>query len=124
MISVGSHTVNHAILTTLPHNEVKMDLHASKKKIIEENVVSESIPFCYPNGNYNRKIASLVEQNGYSCAVTCDPGWNEPGTGMFNLKRISLHQDISFASSLLAYRTGAVLLKRGWIVNRFKQERR
>lgn len=104
LISFGSHTVNHAILTRLPYNEVQMELQSSREKLIEEQVVSGGIPFCYPNGDSNHEIARLVEKNGYSFAVSCDSGWNESATNMFSLKRISLHQDISYTASLLASR--------------------
>ena len=104
LISFGSHTVNHAILTTLPTDDVQAELTLSRQKLLAEKVVKDNISFCYPNGNYTKKISQLVEQAGYSSAVSCNPGWNEPGTGVFNLKRISLHQDISSTSSLLAYR--------------------
>ncbi len=103
-ITFGSHTANHAILTTLSHDEAHMELQTSKKKLLIEKVVSTHVPFCYPNGNYNENISRLVEQTGYSSAVSCDSGWNESTANLFHLKRISLHQDISCTSSILSYR--------------------
>lgn len=104
LISFGSHTVNHAILTTLPFQEVAAELKFSKQRLQDEGVVGKRVSFCYPNGNYTAGISELVAGSGYSSAMTCDFGWNKPGANLFSLKRISMHQDISFSDSLLAYR--------------------
>jgi peptidoglycan/xylan/chitin deacetylase (PgdA/CDA1 family) len=103
MISFGSHTVNHAILTILSTDEVQAELALSRKKLLSERVVKDDISFCYPNGNYTSKIATLVSKSGFASAMTCDPGWNIAGDNSFVLKRINLHQDISSRNSLLAY---------------------
>lgn len=106
LVSFGSHTVNHAILTTLEAVEVQGELMASKHKLLEENVVRKgSISFCYPNGNYTREIARQVAGAGYSSAMTCDFGWNLRSVdSLLSLKRISVHQDISSTAYLFAYR--------------------
>ena len=104
LISFGSHTVNHAILTTLPNCEIQVELHNSKEKLIEKKVASDNIPFCYPNGNYTKEIKMLVAKCGFSSAVTCLPGWNKVGDDLFELRRISLHQDISSSKPLFAFR--------------------
>ena len=104
LISFGSHTVNHAILTTLPIDEVQAELVLSRQKLLAEKVVKDNISFCYPNGNYTNDIAMLIARSGFSSAMTCDPGWNIVGENLFALKRISLHQDISSRKSLFAYR--------------------
>lgn len=109
LVSFGSHTVNHAILTTLYDAEIYDELLLSKQKLIDECVVGDSIPFCYPNGNYTKDIAGMVEEAGYSSAMSCDAGWNTSGCDLFSLKRISLHQDISSTDSLLAYRLAQYL---------------
>jgi peptidoglycan/xylan/chitin deacetylase (PgdA/CDA1 family) len=104
LISFGSHTVNHAILTTLSFDEMQAELALSRQKLLAEKVVKDNISFCYPNGNYTSEIAMLIANNGFSLAMTCDPGWNIAGENLFMLKRISLHQDISFTKALFAYR--------------------
>ena len=103
-ISFGSHTVNHAILTTLPIDDVQTELTSSRQKLLSERVVKDNISFCYPNGNYTNEIAMLAARSGFSSAMTCDSGWNIAGDNLFALKRISLHQDISSTDALFAYR--------------------
>lgn len=64
------------------------------------------IPFCYPNGNCNDAIVSLVEAAGYDMAVTTQKGWNDSKSNRFRLNRYGVHEDISstipmFAGSIL-----------------------
>ena len=104
-ISFGSHTSHHHILTTLADEEIYHELETSREKLIAEQVAEYSfIPFCYPNGNYSDKIASMVEETGYALAVTTDGGWNSINSNPFQLQRIGIHQDISSTESLFGCR--------------------
>lgn len=104
LVTFGSHTQNHAILTTLSDEQIYEELFKSKQKMSDEGLVDSAIHFCYPNGNYSQVIVNMVKDVGYSSAVSCDSGWNTINSNMFILKRISLHQDISLTDSLFAYR--------------------
>lgn len=105
LISFGSHTVHHAILTTLLVNDVQDELQMSLNALLHEKIADkDKISFCYPNGNYDQGIIRWVEKLGYSSAMSCDFGWNRVGDSLFSLKRISLHQDISSSQQLLAAR--------------------
>ncbi len=110
LISFGSHTVNHAILTTLSSAEIRMELQESKEKLLAEDVAEDgAISFCYPNGNYTAEIAQMVRDCGYINAVTCECGWNGSDDDVFALKRIGLHQDVSFTEALFAWRLNQFL---------------
>jgi len=105
LISFGSHTASHRILTTLTDEEIWDELIRSKEKLIDEKVVDSSfIPFCYPNGNYNEKIEKMVKEAGYSLAVTTESGWNQFGSDPFIHKRIGIHQDISYTEAMFGCR--------------------
>lgn len=108
IVFFGSHTKSHRILNTASEDVIRDELIQSKKKLIEEGVVSPSfIPFAYPNGNYTRRIAEMVEQAGYSLAVTTERGWNRAADGekeLFQLRRIGVHQDIASTDAMLACR--------------------
>ncbi len=104
LVTFGSHTANHEILTNIDIDKINYELISSMNKLRSENVVTNNIPFCYPNGNFTPEIAKLVKQSGYSSGVTCLPGINSRLDNNFTLKRISLHQDISNSTSLFAYR--------------------
>lgn len=105
LISFGSHTASHKILTTLSDEELWDELTRSKEKLIAEKVVDSSfIPFCYPNGNYNERIVQLVKEAGYNLAVTTENGWNRFGLDPFTLKRIGIHQDIASTEAIFGCR--------------------
>ena len=103
LISFGSHTAHHRILITLNDDEIYDELKTSKEKLIAEKVVVPSfIPLCYPNGNYTEKIATMVEESGYTLAVTTESGWNSTNSNPFQLRRIGIHQDMTSHTTMLA----------------------
>lgn len=105
LITFGSHTNNHKILTYLNHDDIFQELIESKSRLLSEGVVNKSfIPFCYPNGNYDNVVIKIVEEAGYSVAVTTDRGWNNANTPRFTLKRVGIHQDISSTKELFGCR--------------------
>jgi peptidoglycan/xylan/chitin deacetylase (PgdA/CDA1 family) len=109
LVSFGSHTVGHKILTTLTDDEINIELIESKKRLINEQAVDPSfIPFCYPNGNYNERIAKLVKDAGYSLAVTTKSGWNTFESNPFELKRIPVHQDMTATDAMFGCRIAGI----------------
>ena len=109
LISYGSHTASHQILTTLTDEEIQNELMISKEKLIAEKVVDPSfIPFCYPNGNYNEKIAKMVKKAGYSLAVTTNNGWNYQPFDPFTLRRIAIHQDMTSTEAMFGCRVAGI----------------
>lgn len=105
IISFGSHTARHRILTTLAYEEIQDELIRSRERLVAEKIMDPSfIPFSYPNGNYNEEIVKMVEQTGFSLAVTTKNGWNRLGSNLFTLRRIAVHQDISYNDSMFGCR--------------------
>lgn len=105
LITFGSHTVSHKILTTLTDDEIHDELMRSRERLIAEQAVDPLfIPFCYPNGNYNKKVVSMVRNAGYNLAVTTKKGWNHVDSDLFTLRRIGIHQDISSTDAMFACR--------------------
>lgn len=105
LVTFGSHTENHLLLTTLSSEEINSELVISKQALFNRHVnVGSSLSFCYPNGNYNSYCIASLGHAGYSCAFTTNNGWNTRTTPRFELKRVGVHQDISATESLLAYR--------------------
>lgn len=65
---VGSHTVNHVILTKCkdPREEIE------RSKFELENLTGRKVTsFCYPNGAYDDGIKNIVRETGYLSARTC-----------------------------------------------------
>ena len=105
LVSFGSHTVNHAILTNVTDEQLQMELRQSMETLILEQTVDRNfIPFCYPNGNHNSHIDHCVESAGYRAGLTTEMGWNGPNASPFTLKRIGVHQDITFDPAMFGCR--------------------
>jgi peptidoglycan/xylan/chitin deacetylase (PgdA/CDA1 family) len=70
-IEIGSHTLNHPILSQISNKDIIEEIYYSKIKI-EEKIGHEVKTFCYPSGravDLNEKIAIEVRKAGYSGAV-------------------------------------------------------
>ena len=106
LVTFGSHTADHNILTTIQLDEVRRELSQSKIRLMEENAVplEEPLFFCYPNGNSNQQLALMVEEAGYAGAVTTKKGWNAWGQNRFLLNRVGLHEDMSSTQAMFACR--------------------
>jgi peptidoglycan/xylan/chitin deacetylase (PgdA/CDA1 family) len=107
LISFGSHTESHRILTTLRGKEIDEELRRSRDRLLAEGVVDSSfLPFAYPNGNYTRAIAELVRKRGYSLAVTTRKGWMHLHEEIdeFGLNRIGIHQDMASTDAMFGCR--------------------
>ncbi len=106
LITFGSHTADHNILTTIKADEVRRELSLSKDRLVKENAVPRERPlfFCYPNGNANAELAAMVQDAGYDGAVTTRKGWNALGANRFLLNRIGLHEDMSSTPAMFACR--------------------
>jgi peptidoglycan/xylan/chitin deacetylase (PgdA/CDA1 family) len=109
LVSFGSHTAGHQILTTLDQNGIRDELLVSKQKLVEEKAAdADGLSFCYPNGNFNQTISALVKESGYSSAVTTKTGWNSFSENHFALKRIGMHQDMTSTKSLFLSRLAGI----------------
>lgn len=108
LITYGSHTAWHPILTTLEDAEVTRELKESMEVLVSRGVANrESIAFCYPNGGTSERIERLVADAGYRIAVTTKRGWNERNADPYALSRIGVHQDITATQPMFASRLAA-----------------
>ena len=96
-IDLGNHTVNHLRVDRLEEEDVVYELLESQR-YIEENSDHKCRNFCYPNGSFCDRSAKIVEEQGFSSAVTTKVGSNQRGDDLFKLKRISLPFATSEAS--------------------------
>lgn len=107
LVSFGSHTETHRILTTSTDEEIEWELLRSKDRLIAEGVADASfLPFAYPNGDYNGSVIRLVKKHQYGLAVTTRKGWVPLADrdGAFELKRIGIHQDMASTRSMFGCR--------------------
>ena len=69
LISFGSHTLSHSILTKVSKEKAQKEIYDSKKDI-EEHLGEKLSYFSYPNGQYNLTIENIVKSAGYECAFS------------------------------------------------------
>jgi peptidoglycan/xylan/chitin deacetylase (PgdA/CDA1 family) len=93
-VEIGSHTVTHPILTRVGDERLRLEVFDSRSRI-EAMLDREVDLFCYPNGNYDERVALAVSDAGYKCAVTVDPGFNGMHSDPLRLRRV--HTENNFA---------------------------
>jgi peptidoglycan/xylan/chitin deacetylase (PgdA/CDA1 family) len=86
LVTIGSHTVNHPILTTLRPAELSYEIHESRRWL-ETRLQRPVEHFCYPNGAYSVSVVGCVK-GCYRSAVTSVKGNVEAGDDVYRLKRI------------------------------------
>lgn len=89
LISAGSHTCSHIILTRSTPENIEKELSLSKQ-IIENQTKMTCSSFCYPNGetgDFNHETKELLKKSGYSCGLTSVWGINNKNSDIFELKR-------------------------------------
>jgi peptidoglycan/xylan/chitin deacetylase (PgdA/CDA1 family) len=68
LLTVGSHTQSHPMLTKIPTDEVRTELKESKT-IIEQHLSIPVNHFSYPHSAYNMEIANELRLIGYQSAT-------------------------------------------------------
>jgi peptidoglycan/xylan/chitin deacetylase (PgdA/CDA1 family) len=100
-VEIGSHGMTHMILTQMPLAQAKTEIEESKR-CIEEQVKNPVKGFSYPNGNYSLDLEMLVRSCGYRYACTARPGHVDATGSPYELKRINVHDDVTFSTALFA----------------------
>jgi peptidoglycan/xylan/chitin deacetylase (PgdA/CDA1 family) len=103
-ISFGSHSCSHRILTHLSAPDVKTELEESQEVLKARS--NNYVPvFCYPNGDNTAQIQTMVKECGYQAAVGVLPGVEGSNPDrLFELRRISIHNDMTRTVPLYAMR--------------------
>jgi peptidoglycan/xylan/chitin deacetylase (PgdA/CDA1 family) len=72
LISIGSHSYSHPILTTLHNDQLEFELRESRRQLEEK--LDRPVPyFCYPNGACDSRVHAAA-QKFYSAAVSTQSG--------------------------------------------------
>ncbi len=72
LITVGSHTMSHPILTSLNNQEIEAELVESRR-CLEQRLQRPADLFCYPNGSYDKRVYEAAKRT-YRAAVTTESG--------------------------------------------------
>ncbi len=87
LVTVGSHTLSHPILTTLSGDEIELEILESRR-CLEQRLQRTVDFFCYPNGAYDKRAYQLVQKT-YRAAVTTESGFIDgQGLDLHRLPRI------------------------------------
>jgi peptidoglycan/xylan/chitin deacetylase (PgdA/CDA1 family) len=92
LVSIGSHTASHFILSRCAPEVVREDLR-SAKRIIEERLDAPCPLFCYPNGgrgDFDDSTRAIVQEAGHTCALTTVVGFNDSRSDVYELKRVGV----------------------------------
>lgn len=86
LITLGSHSLTHPILSTLTGAELAVELVESWRLL--ENKLQRPVEFfCYPNGAHNPEVARLAQEN-YRATCSTEPGFVTPASDRQRLPRI------------------------------------
>lgn len=84
-----AHTKTHPDLRESSNEIAKVEISECKGRL-EKRLNKEITSFAYPYGSYGDREVKLVEEAGYSNAVSVDFGFNNDQTNIYKLKRICI----------------------------------
>lgn len=87
LITIGGHTIDHVDLAIKTPDAQRHEIIDSKLAI-EQELGHPIYDFAYPYGSYNSSAIAIVQQAGYTSAVTTVPGIYQDPTRPFTLKRV------------------------------------
>lgn len=110
LVSFGSHTAGHPLLTTLTEEQAQHELRKSMDVLIAHNVTdTRFISFSYPNGSFSERLSEMVREAGYHLGVTTQYGWHHKGANPYTIPRIPVHQDMAFTEAMYESRIANLL---------------
>ncbi|WP_297450866.1 polysaccharide deacetylase family protein [Ferrovum sp.] len=91
-MSIGGHTVNHPILTSLPPAVARREIEQNRTYLTQLLGEPPAL-FAYPNGkfgqDYRQEHADMVREMGYSAALSTEPGIARRESDLFHLPRFT-----------------------------------
>jgi peptidoglycan/xylan/chitin deacetylase (PgdA/CDA1 family) len=105
LITIGAHTHDHAILSTL--TEYQVDHQLSHSKDVLERIIGREVDiFCYPNGNPEKDFSpehiSMIARAGFKMAFTTQDGGADQTTNRMTIPRFLPFRRQSLLRSLSA----------------------
>ena len=86
----GAHTRTHVSLTDVTDAETRELEIAGSRHDLEESFRRPIRTFAYPFGDYDPDVAEIVRRAGFHAACCSRPGANDPGTPLFELRRVEV----------------------------------
>ncbi|MDH4295522.1 MAG: polysaccharide deacetylase family protein [Cyclobacteriaceae bacterium] len=97
LIEIGSHTITHANLPTVSHEDQVQEI-AGSKEFLEKTYGIKVTSFAYPYGQLNEAVKEVVKDAGYTSAVSANSGTGKFEDDLFEIRRSGINKDgiISF----------------------------
>lgn len=81
---IGSHTMDHKSLHSLPPDEARYQV-AAGKRWLEDQMGRRVEGFCYPNGHHDAAVRDIVRDCGFSYARTTEDLHDDAGADPFQM---------------------------------------
>ncbi len=93
-IAFGGHGVEHRLLTQVPSDEARGEIHGAKEVL--DGRLKDVVPtFSYPNGYWTPEIVDMVKASGYRLAFITHRGLVSCGDDRFTLRRLNIHESVT-----------------------------
>lgn len=101
MISIGSHTVTHPILTKCDNLTSRNEITISKISL-EKILNTPIMHFAYPNGSYSEREVNYLKECGYKMAFTTKPEYIKIDSmpDLFEIPRFDVLENVSFLENI------------------------
>ncbi len=88
-VLIGSHTMHHSYLPSVPEEKLPYELVESKR-VIEAHLHLPVEYISYPIGGFTAQVQEIVRQAGYRVACTTNRLSSTPGIDRFALRRVKV----------------------------------
>ena len=99
LITIGSHTVHHALTVNCTDDELKFEIKESKEKL-REWTNKEVKYFSYPNGRFDGRERKIFKESGYKFAATDKKRFITKNDDLYLIPRIEVKDKISFYEAI------------------------
>jgi peptidoglycan/xylan/chitin deacetylase (PgdA/CDA1 family) len=99
LVTIGSHTVHHALTVNCTDNELEFEIKESKEKL-QEWTNKEVKYFSYPNGRFDGRERKILKESGYKLAATDKKRFITKNDDLYLMPRIGIKDKISFYEAI------------------------
>jgi peptidoglycan/xylan/chitin deacetylase (PgdA/CDA1 family) len=86
----GAHSKTHPHLSEIPMKDLSSEI-IEPKQVIEEKLHTSVDYFCYPYGDYNKKVIEVTRSAKYLAAVSVQRGFVRKGDCLFDINRVPVN---------------------------------
>lgn len=96
LVTIGSHSLSHPILTTLTDEDLERELQGSRARL--ESQLDRSTPiFCYPNGSLDARVRDCAARHYDAAVSTAEALIGQQSADYWALPRIPVSADLGLS---------------------------